>query len=50
MVGSWRPLISEVHGLAPHGQAVRSILVSEDFCGKEKSGPTDGVSQVRSDE
>jgi metallophosphoesterase (TIGR00282 family) len=25
MVGSWRPTISEVHGLAPHGQAVRSI-------------------------
>ena len=27
MVGSWRPTISEVHGLALHGQAVRSILV-----------------------
>ena len=26
MVGSWRPTISEVHGLAPHGQAVRSIF------------------------
>ncbi len=25
-VGSWRPTISEVHGLAPHGQAVRSIF------------------------
>jgi len=25
--GSWRPTISEVHGLALHGQAVRSILV-----------------------
>ncbi len=28
-VGSWRPTISEVHGLALHGQAVRSIFV---FC------------------
>ncbi len=26
-VGSWRPTISEVHGLALHGQAVRSIFV-----------------------
>jgi hypothetical protein len=25
--GSWRPTISEVHGLALHGQAVRSIIV-----------------------
>ena len=25
--GSWRPTISEVHGLALHGQAVRSIFV-----------------------
>jgi metallophosphoesterase (TIGR00282 family) len=29
-VGSWRPTISEVHGLAPHGQAVRSIFVFWD--------------------
>ena len=29
-VGSWRPTISEVHGLAPHGQAVRSIFVFGD--------------------
>ena len=29
-VGSWRPTISEVHGLALHGQAVRSIFVSTD--------------------
>lgn len=27
MVGSWCPPISEVHGLAPHGEAVRSVLV-----------------------
>jgi len=26
MAGSWRPTISEVHGLVPHGQAVRSIF------------------------
>ncbi len=30
-VGSWRPTISEVHGLAPHGQAVRSISLSGEF-------------------
>jgi len=29
-VGSWRPTISEVHGLAPHGQAVRSVFVFGD--------------------
>jgi 2',3'-cyclic-nucleotide 2'-phosphodiesterase len=33
-VGSWRPTISEVHGLALHGQAVRSIFV---FCCVKKS-------------
>src|SRR5262249_47007546 len=27
MVGSWRPLNSEVHGLVPHGQAVRSFVL-----------------------
>ncbi len=31
--GSWRPTISEVHGLALHGQAVRSIFVF--LCVKE---------------
>jgi len=33
-VGSWRPTISEVHGLALHGQAVRSIFL---FCCLEES-------------
>src|SRR5260370_39210569 len=33
-VGSWRPTISEVHGLALHGQAVRSIFV---FCRVKES-------------
>ncbi len=33
-VGSWRPPNSEVHGLALHGQAVRSIFVS---CGAKES-------------
>jgi len=28
-VGSWRPPNSEVHSLALHGQAVRSILIYE---------------------
>jgi len=27
MVGSWCPPNSEVHGLAPHGLAVRSIFL-----------------------
>jgi hypothetical protein len=38
MVGSWRPTISEVHGLAPHGQAARSILVSSGLA------PSDSLS------
>src|SRR5215467_3437609 len=33
MVGSWRPPNSEVHGLVPHGQAVRSFLVSARIMG-----------------
>jgi len=32
MVGSWRPPITEVHGLAPHGQAVRSVSVFRGPC------------------
>jgi hypothetical protein len=28
MVDSWRPPITEVHGLASHGQAVRSMKFS----------------------
>ena len=50
MVGSWCPPITEVHGLAPHGQAVRSVFVSSRFSWKGELGLSDVYGQDRSDD
>src|SRR5207237_2387727 len=49
--GSWRPPTTEVHGLAPHGQAVRSVSVLRSIhLGKGTRGLSGDRGPDRSDE
>ncbi len=52
MAGSWRPPISEVHGLVPHGPAVRSIPVfSAQYSVVSKTGtPSLLTGEVKTDD
>jgi metallophosphoesterase (TIGR00282 family) len=47
MVGSWRPLISEVHGLVSHGLAVRSFFMRVLFIGDIVGSPGRRIVQDR---